>query len=110
MRLSDEELRDVFSRAEEIQRSSRTVAAMRAEMEAVISAGEAVGLARPALERALRERLELADAPPAAGARVFAQSTNGKYYVCPVIARCATGRGGVRGPVRSSRLMPRDGK
>ena len=40
MQLSDDELREVLTRAEEIQRSSRSVDNMQAEMEAVIGAGE----------------------------------------------------------------------
>jgi hypothetical protein len=84
MRLSDEELRDVLTRAEEIERSARTADTMRSEFEAVIGAGEAVGLTRSALERALRERLDLAVSPPAPGGLVFAQSADGKAYVAEV--------------------------
>ena len=86
MQLSDDELREVLTRAEEIQRNSRTADSMRAEIEAVIGAGEAVGLARPALERALRERFDLAVSPPTAGSLVFAQSADGKYYVAEVVS------------------------
>jgi hypothetical protein len=86
MQLSDDELREVLARAEEIQRSSRTVDTMQAEMEVIIGAGEAVGLARPALERALRERFDVAVSPPAPGRLVFAQSADGKYYVAEVMS------------------------
>lgn len=85
MRLSDEELRDVLTRAEEIQRGARTADTMQAEFEAVIGAGEAVGLSRVAIERALRERVNLA-APPTPGSRVFAQSADGKFYVAEVVS------------------------
>ena len=85
MRLSDDELRDVLTRAEEIQRGSRTADTMQAEFEAVIGAGEAVGLTRVAVERALRERVDLAT-PPSPGTRVFAKSTDGKFYVADVLA------------------------
>jgi hypothetical protein len=85
MRLSDDELRDVLTRAEEIQRGSRSVDTMQSEMEAVIGAGEAVGLNRTAIERALRERFDIATAPPVAGSLVFAESADGKYYVAEVI-------------------------
>src|SRR5687767_11509137 len=85
MRLSDDELRDVLTRAEEIQRSSRPVDTMQSEMEAVIGAGEAVGLERVAIERALRERFDVA-APPTPGSLVFAQSADGKYYVAQVVS------------------------
>jgi hypothetical protein len=86
-RLSDNDLRDVLARAEEIQKNSRHADYMRAEMEAVIGAGEAVGLTRPAVERALRERLERGViAPPDVGSLVFAQSADGKYYVAEVLS------------------------
>lgn len=86
MQLSDDELREVLARAEEIQRGSRTVDRVRAEMEVVIGAGEAVGLSRPAIERALRERFDLAGTPRAPGSLVFAQSADGKYYVAEVLS------------------------
>lgn len=87
MQLSDDELRDVLTRAEEIQRSSRTAGTMQSEIAAVIEAGEAVGLARPALERALRERLELVPAVAVTtGSLVFAESADGKYYIAEVIS------------------------
>lgn len=86
MQLSDDELREVLARAEEIQRGSRTVDGMQAEMEAVIGAGEAVGLARPAMERALRERFDMVAAAPDPGSLVFAQSADGKYYVAEVVS------------------------
>ena len=86
MRLSDDELRDVLTRAEEIQRSSRSVDTMQSEIEAVIGAGEAVGLERTAIERALRERFDVASAPPSPGSLVFAQSADGKYYVAEVVS------------------------
>jgi hypothetical protein len=44
MRLTDDELRDVLARAEEIQRSSRRGDLMQAELQAVIGAAEEVGL------------------------------------------------------------------
>lgn len=86
MRLTDEQLRDVLARAEEIQRKSLTGSAAEAEREAVIQAGEAIGLQRSAIERALRERPELAvyDAQP--GELVFARSSDRKYYVAEVVS------------------------
>src|SRR5574339_280004 len=86
MRLSDDELRDVLTRAEEIQRSSRSVDTMQSEIEAVVGAGEAVGLDRVAIERALRERLDVTLSPPSPGSLVFAQSADGKFYVAEVLS------------------------
>ena len=85
MRLTDEELRDVLERAEEIQRTSRHGEDARAELEAVIGAGEAVGLQRAAIERALRERLDLTPMPDV-GALAWAKSADGKYYVAEVMS------------------------
>ena len=45
MRLTDDELRDVLARAEEIQRASRHGEEMSAELEAVIGAARAHVLA-----------------------------------------------------------------
>ena len=86
MRLSDDELREVLTRAEEIQQSARSVGTMQSEIEAVIGAGEAVGLDRTAIERALRERFDVAVAPPTPGSLVFAQSADGKFYVAEVVS------------------------
>jgi hypothetical protein len=86
MGLTPEELRDVLARAEEIQSSSRRGPEMSIELESVISAAEEVGLTRSAVERALRERLDLPAVPPAAGSLVFAQSADGKLYAAEVLS------------------------
>jgi hypothetical protein len=86
MRLTDDQLRDVLTRAEEIQSSAMTGAAADAEREAVIQAGEAVGLQRSAVERALQERFSAPPAPPSPGELVFAQSADDKYYVAEVVS------------------------
>jgi hypothetical protein len=86
MRLTDDELRDVLARAEEIQRASRYGVEMNAELEAVIGAAEEIGLARPAVERALRERLDLSVTPPAVGTLAFAKSADDKFYVAEVLS------------------------
>jgi hypothetical protein len=90
MQLTDEELRDVLARAEEIQRASRHGEEMSAELEAVIGAAEEVGLARPSVERALRERFALS-APPKIGSQTFAKSVDGNFYVAEVLSTSAEG-------------------
>lgn len=85
MRLTDDELRDVLERAEEIQRASRSEDDMHAELEAVIGAAQEVGLTRSAVERALRERLDLFPTPDV-GTLVFARSADGKFYVAEVLS------------------------
>ena len=59
MRLIDEELRDVLTRAEEIEPAARQGDEWNAELAAVIGAAEEVGLSRQAVARALTERLKL---------------------------------------------------
>jgi hypothetical protein len=86
MRLTDEELRDVLARAEEIERTTRRGDAWNAELQAVIGAAEEVGLSRQAVERALAERLNLPASPPAAGSLAWARSADGRFYVAEVLS------------------------
>jgi hypothetical protein len=86
MRLADDDIREVLARAVEIQSTTLQGEALNAELEAVIQAAEEVGIARPAVERALRERLNLPLKTPAAGDLVFAKSADEKYYVAQVTA------------------------
>ena len=85
MRLTDEQLRDVLARAEEIQRESRYGDELSVDLDTVIGAAEEMGLTRPVVERALRERLALT-APPRVGELTFAESDNGKFYVARVLS------------------------
>lgn len=86
MPLTDQELRDVLGRAQEIQGSLRSGAEFASEMESVIAAAQEVGISREAVERALRERLDLPLTPPSPGTLVFAHSTEERYYAAEVIA------------------------
>lgn len=86
MGLTHDELREVLARADEIQNASRQGAELSVELEAVIAAAEEVGLTRPAVERALRERLLLPAAPPAPGTLAFARSADGKHYPAEVLS------------------------
>lgn len=85
MRLTDDQLRDVLARAKEIQRESRYGDEISVDLETVIGAAEEMGLTRPVVERALRERLALS-APPRVGELTFAQSEDGKFYVARVLS------------------------
>jgi hypothetical protein len=91
MRLTDEELREVFARAEEIERASRAGDEWNAEVAAVVSAAEEAGLSRGAVERALRERGGLPVAPPAPGTLAWAASADGKSYVAEVLSTSNSG-------------------
>lgn len=91
MRLTDDELRDVLARAEEIQSAAPRAEEVSAELEAVITAAEEVGLARPAMEQALRERLSISATPPAVGSLTFAKSADDKFYVAEVLETSSEG-------------------
>jgi hypothetical protein len=86
MHLSDDQLREILDRAEEIQLATRNRNELSAEVEGLIEAAAAVGVGRSAVERALRERLDFSMTPPAVGALVFAQSADRKYYVAEVLS------------------------
>ena len=86
MGLADDEIRAVVARADEIQRHSPDGPLMRADLEAVIQAAVEVGIPRAAVERALRERLDLPRDPPAVGELAFAKSADGKYYVAEIVS------------------------
>src|SRR5688572_6912643 len=91
MPLTDDELRDVLARAEEIQRTSRQGPEWNAELAAVIGAAQEVGLSRQAVERAIHERLNLPARPPDVGTLAWAKSADGKFYVAEVLATSADG-------------------
>lgn len=86
MRLSDDELKAVLARAEEIERTRRQGDAWHSEVNAVVVAGQEIGLSREAMEQALAERVGMPVAPPAPGAMVWARSTDGQYYVAEVLS------------------------
>jgi hypothetical protein len=90
-RLSDDELRDVLARAEEIQRAEHRGVEVGHEIEAVVGAAEELGLTRAAVERAMRERLGFLTTPPAVGTQVFARSVDGRFYVADVQGHTADG-------------------
>jgi hypothetical protein len=86
MGLTDDELRDVLARAEEIHRASGARADRTTEIASVIGAAEEIGLSRYAIERALAERLHVLTTPPAPGTLTWAQSSDGKFYVARVVS------------------------
>lgn len=85
MRLSDEELRDVLARAEEIERTTRHGSEWNAEIAAVVHAAQEVGISRQAVERALSERYDVTVAGPTVGSLAWARSADDKYYVAEVL-------------------------
>ena len=91
MRLEDDDIRAVLARAEQIQSAPAHGNTIPAELEAVIEAAVEVGLSRPAVERALRERLNLPTRPLAVGDLAFAKSADDKFYVAEIVAQAEQG-------------------
>ena len=85
MRLTDEELRDVLARADEIERTARHGEEWNAELTAIIAAAEEAGLSGQAVRRSLAERLDL-PAIPVAGSLAWARSADGKFYAAEVLS------------------------
>lgn len=83
MGLEHNDIREVLARAQEIQRRTLPDAI---ELEAVIQAAEEVGIPRSAVERALRERLDMPIRTLVAGDLAFVKSADDKYYVAEVIS------------------------
>jgi hypothetical protein len=78
----------VLARAQEIQ-SHALPDAM--ELEAVIQAAEQVGIPRNAVERALRERLNIPARAVVVGDLTFAKSADDRFYVAEVLSVSDTG-------------------
>jgi hypothetical protein len=90
MRLTDDDLREVLKRAEEIERTGEPAEVADTDVQAIISAATEAGYGRAAVERAISERFDLVT--PVVGARVFAKA-NERYYVADIVSVDA---GGVR--------------
>ena len=80
--LSQEELREVLARAEEIH--SRNVET--GDAESILRAAEEAGLPREAIEKALEERFGASREPAKPGELVFAESADGKHYVAEALS------------------------
>lgn len=83
--LEGTQLREVLARAEEIHRQS-SGGAVQTDIDAILAAAEEAGLPREAVNQALQERFGVAARPPAVGERVFARSTDGKFYLARVVS------------------------
>lgn len=81
---SEEEIREVLARAEEIHQRRGNGPAEN-ESEIVIRAAEEAGLPREAVEQAIRERFDIPAEIPKPRELVFAKSSDGRYYVAEVL-------------------------
>src|SRR5687767_10773915 len=80
LRLSEAELSDTLQRAREIAEQSRALAVPAAECEALLAAGDEVGIPRDAIMQALRERVPAAIEVFTPGQDVWAPSLDGLWY------------------------------
>jgi hypothetical protein len=98
MTLSDDDIRAIVARAEALQHAGDLAGD---EAEALVRAGEELGIARSAMQRALRERIGTR-LNPVTGDLVFARSSDDKYYAAEVLSLADDGyrvrflRGGER--------------
>ncbi len=78
--LSEEQLRDVLARAEEIQQGHGANS-----YAAVLTAAQEAGLSKDAVTKALQERLGLLGAPPSKGELIFAKGTQNRFFAAEVL-------------------------
>jgi hypothetical protein len=83
--LSEEQIRDALSRAEEIHLRSSLQNENDPAIESVLQAAAEMGLPRDAMLQALRERLDKPMATPEPGDMVFAKSVDKNFYVATVV-------------------------
>jgi hypothetical protein len=82
MPLNDDDIRAIVARAEQLQHTGDFSGD---ELEALVRAGEDIGISRSAMQRALQERLGT-PLNPQPGEVVFARAPDEKYYVAEVLA------------------------
>jgi hypothetical protein len=114
MSLTDDDIRAIIARAEALEHTGHLPGE---DAEALVRAGEELGISRSAMQRAVRERLG-APLTPVAGDLVFARSTDDKYYAARVLSSVEHGyrvqflRGGERlvapDELRECSLLPGD--
>jgi hypothetical protein len=82
MPLTDDDIRSIVARAEQLQNSADS---SDDELEALVRAGEEIGISRTAMQRALQERLGT-PLRPEVGQLLFAKAPDEKYYVAELLA------------------------
>lgn len=85
MPLSDDDVNAVLLRADQIQRAALRGAG-EAEVRRFVEKAEASGYSREAVLQALRERFGVMALPVAAGDRVFARTSDGKFRAATVVS------------------------
>jgi hypothetical protein len=84
--LSEDQVREVLARAEEIQHDHLAHSRLGGDLDSVLAAAEEAGLTREAVLQALQERIGLPETCPVPGEIVFARSADGKFYAAEVSA------------------------
>lgn len=84
--LTEEQVRDALSRAEELHLRSALAEGHSPALESVLNAAEEMGISRDAMPQALQEKLGKPMETPEVGDMVFARSADNNYYVANVVA------------------------
>jgi hypothetical protein len=84
-RLTEEQVREALSRAEELHLRTALAEGDDPAIESVLRAAEEMGIPRDAMRRALEEKLGKPMATPSVGALVFARSADDNYYAAEVL-------------------------
>lgn len=82
----DEEIREVLTRADEIQQQENLDVEVGRHLQEVVAAAEESGLSRNAIMQAIRERQSVVGVPPKVGSLVFAPIQDDRLYVAEVAA------------------------
>jgi len=85
-RLSEEQIRQVLSRAEEIHLREAMAECADGEVASILRAAEELGLPREAVRQAVHEQLGIPLVPPKAGEIAYAKSADGHFYVVDVLS------------------------
>src|SRR4051794_3063535 len=83
LQLTEGDLSETLSRAREI--AERGAGVSTAECEALLAAGEEMGIPRDAILQALRERLPAVTETFVAGQQVFAPSVDGHWHPATIV-------------------------
>ncbi|MDQ2987090.1 MAG: tudor domain-containing protein [Armatimonadota bacterium] len=91
VRLDEQQIREVLSRAEEIHLRAALASGGDPAIESVLAAAEEMGVPREAMRIALHERLGRPMKTPDVGDLVFARSADGNFYVANVLDAASSG-------------------
>ncbi|MBL8065828.1 MAG: hypothetical protein JNM34_08210 [Chthonomonadaceae bacterium] len=84
--MDQEQIRQLLTRAEEIQQQNAVELQAREDVEGLVEAAAEAGLDREAILQALRERISVTEKPLNPGDLAFAPSSDGNLYVAKIVS------------------------